>query len=129
MQPFIADAYLPLSHKSALGDLTTPAQGAPSWVDPVNARRLAAYQVLHAYAANAARHYLPDNFTDDMRAKYREYGDAGLLILQARAALLGDDQTVSIPDADVELPDNPNEQQQKSSARLQQFADWLDGWA
>jgi hypothetical protein len=101
MRVFIHDLYAPLNHKSALGDdLGRP--GVASWVPPFDQRRLAAYRILAAYRDNVARQYLPSTLPDDAIDKYREYGHAGLLVQSARAACLGDEQTLTVVGSDAE---------------------------
>lgn len=139
MQPFVHDQYASLSHKAALGTGLSPTGiggTVASWVPPADARRLSAYRILAAYRDNVARHYLPDSMwsvTRDEAAagvrspaeKYREYGHAGLLIQQGRAALLGDEQSLHVPAAPTEQTDSPTDEQQLASAALT----WLTGWA
>lgn len=146
-RPYIADQYQALRFKRAVfGD---PNQERPnvttmSWVDDFDARRLAAYDLLGAYRNNAASNFLPDPAPmrlrqlvaeaqagelieiPDYRDKQREYGDAGLLVLTGRSLLLGDDQTLHVPDTD-DVDDN--KQPTEVAQRAQVFADWLDEWA
>jgi hypothetical protein len=103
------DLYAPLSHKEVLG--TTGGHTAnllPSWVPEDDQRRLAAYKVLKALEANAARHFLPASTSESVRSARREYGDAALLAAAVRAGVLGDSPELVVDGADVELPDEPD---------------------
>lgn len=144
MRPFVNDTYTPLNRWPDLGDGTTRPPAAQTWVDDVDARRLAAYRLLAAYRNNAARYYLPDTLwqrpeivTGDGKSierdlapaeKLREYGDPALLVDQARSLLLGEEQRVHVPDA-APLPDDATEEQQATQAFAQLFLDRLDEWA
>jgi hypothetical protein len=111
MRQFVHDTWAPLAYIPELGDTSTPPT-APTWVDPVDARRLTAYRVLAAYLDNVRRYWLPDsrwetraqNVDGYMRiekgeaSSYREYGDPGLVVDTARALILGEDQSVEIDD-------------------------------
>lgn len=130
----LLDQYAGVSHKQAVGDGTAAAFIAPSWVPQLERRRLAAYTVLQAYYSNVARHFLPSLVDTESRREHREYGDAALLVHQALAALLGDEQTVVVdplPDAD-DLPGAPSDDQAEEDAEdaaLTARQDWLDTWA
>lgn len=147
VRPFIADAYAFLNFKTATLPVTGRPPGAPSWVDDIDARRLTAYALLGAYRHNCAANYMPDpspssvreivqrdiaegRATDppDYRDKLREYGHAGLLVSQARSLLLGDEQTIDVPDArDPAADATPDEK--AVAVRAQEFAAWLEQWA
>ena len=128
MHPFLNDRWAPLGYKQALGDGLSgrPTVAVPSWVPADDHRRLAAYDILGAYRSNTAANYLPDLLDPqtktliDQRTKVREYGHGALLVSQARALVLGDRQTITMPGAD-----GPNKN----------FYEWLagtddeDGWA
>lgn len=146
-RPFINDQYAALRFKRAVfGD---PNQERPnvtnmSWVDDFDARRLAAYDLLGAYRNNAASNFLPNpapmrlrqiiaeaqtgELVDvpDYRDKQREYGDAGLLVLTGRSLLLGDDQTLHVPDTEDA---DDNGQPTEPAKRATMFAEWLAEFA
>ena len=134
MRPFLDDQYAALGFKAAVGDGVTslPTVTAPTWVRNDDARRLAAYSVLGAYRRNVAVNYLPDVLDEkgnlvDLRVKYREYGHAGVLVQQTRALLLGEEQTIVVPDARV-ADDAPATEMEKAKA-AQVVQDWLTAWA
>lgn len=128
LHPYLNDRWAPLGYKQALGDglAGRPPIAVPTWITADDHRRLAAYDILGAYRTNTAANYLPDvldpqtNTVLDQRSKYREYGHGALLVAQARALVLGDGQTITMPGHD-----GPN----------QVFYEWLagtddeDGWA
>lgn len=64
--------------------------------------------------------------------KYREYGHGALLVAQARSLLLGDAQDVVLP-ALEELRDEDATGDESApdaaTGRLEEFDDWLQGWA
>lgn len=108
-QPHIHDQWAALSYIPDLaGDRTRP-DGAPTWLDDFDARRLTAYQVLSAYTDNTRRYWLPASmWARPVRARemgvtidassaeqQREYGDPALVVNTARSLLLGDDQTIT----------------------------------
>lgn len=148
MRPYIPDTWQGLSFKTSVfgnpGDKRPPS--SRSWVDDFDARRLAAYTLLGAYRENTAANHLPDpgplrmrellsdmqagTLTEpaDYREKYREYGDAGLLVVTGRSLLLGDDQTIDVPAAH-ELTDGDNPQPTDAAKRAAEFAEWLDEWS
>lgn len=142
IQPHIADRWAALNFKAGLGDGTERPPDIPTWVDALNARRLMAYRILHAYASNSARYFRPGlwdtktsidargriTFAPPAAEKYREYGDGALLVLQARAALLGEEQSLSIPAA-ADLAEDASAEEQAEHDRAVVVADWLDRWA
>jgi hypothetical protein len=114
LRDLILDTWAPLSHKS---EFSRPGAGGevrngPGWLPPQDRRRLLAYQLLKAYQANVARVFIPEagevltseqavaggaGDGDDDR---REYGDPQLIVKQTVAALLGESQQISVPDAE-----------------------------
>ncbi|MBO9555595.1 hypothetical protein [Cellulomonas sp.] len=126
MRRFIHDEWAPLSYIPELAEDTARPVGAPTWVDTLDARRLTAYRVLAAYRDNARRYFLPadqqrrgitnvDGYIQAEKAPadgIREYGDAALLVDTARALVLGEDQSITLPD------DTP-----------EPITSWLTGWA
>jgi hypothetical protein len=141
-RPFTHDQYAPLSYTAVVGDGTSRPPGARSWLDDFDARRLAAYQRLAASLDNVVRFYLPDflwqrkpvsgkdgdKFQSPAPAeKYREYGDPALLVSQARSFVLGDEQTLIIPDAEA-LPDDAEDADTKVQERAAVYADWCEEW-
>ncbi len=123
-QAYTHDLWAPLNHKTLLGDgIRLPV--VASWVPRDQARRLAAYRLLRAYADNVTRYFMPDNLTDADREKYREYGHGGLLVDQARAAVLGDTQTITVPAAHDDVDEQTTQQQVEAAARIEeQLQDW-----
>lgn len=132
----VFDAWTPIGFKEALGNRRTSTGGgwlAPTWVGD-HARRLQAYIILQAYIDNAGRFFLtePDQ---SKRDQHREYGDANLIVETVRAALLGQEQTISVDGAEdfVEnLPPSAPPEQQKASDEARpakELQDWLEQWA
>lgn len=125
---FIHDQYSPLDYKSAAFGADGKRPGVASWVPPEHHRRLTAYRVLAAYGDNIARNFLPTSLTEEQIRKYREYGHAERIIVGARAAVLGDEQSIYVPDADpVELPDGQTQQpaqQQVAAQALELLQQW-----
>lgn len=119
MRPHIHDTWAPLAYVPEL-DVSENSRppGSHTWVDNYDARRLAAYRILAAYADNIRRFYLPDHTWDSRvenvdglirvhraeASQYREYGDPALIVDTARALILGDDQSVEFPDAEDDEP-------------------------
>lgn len=101
-----------------IGDGITRPIGPKTWVPDKDARRLAAYSFLAALRDNAGRYFLPIQADPQADAaalrRFREYGDPRLLVVQARAAVLGDEQTISV------------EGEESGSGPL---STWLNGWA
>jgi hypothetical protein len=90
---------------------------APTWVGEQNERRIAAYKVLYAIFRNSGREFLNTN-DEDERAAHREYGDANLLVKVVLAAVMGDDISLVVEDADSEENREAVERQE-----------WLEEWA
>lgn len=142
-RPFVHDQWAPIAYSATVGDGTSRPPGARSWVDGVDARRLAVYERLSAYLDNVSRFYLPDTLWEKPAAagaggrlvllgpspaeKYREYGDPSLLVTQARSFVLGDEQNVVIPDA-APLPDDAEPEVIATQERAALFADWVEQW-
>jgi hypothetical protein len=112
---FTHDLWAPLSHIPEIG--TNPGEvrplNLPTWVDDTDARRLMAYRVLAAYRTNVRRFFLPDSMWQSKVGpgevglgeverppgeSWREYGHGALLVETARSIVLGEDQTVVVPD-------------------------------
>lgn len=153
-RPYVGDLYAPLSHMIGDGTADTPVDPAMTgtWVDDVDARRLLAYQALSALAENSRRYWLPATMWDrptelnsrgelvaigrSAAEQYREYGGPQTLVEHTRALVLGDDQTIVVPDA-APLPDLDDGQEPTDDRRAleaQQAAaavveDWLTDWA
>lgn len=150
MTDLVLDTWAALSHKTAAMGL--PGQQrtgtAPTWVGEDNQRRLAAYRMLAAYLKNCARHFIAAPAA--AKSERREYGDAALMIEQAVAALLGDDQTIVVDHADeldelledadaAEDPDADDKPDQAEAAditrrlaeaqRADEVQEWLRDWA
>ena len=148
MRAFTLDTWAPLNFISqAMGDGTDRPPNVASWVPNDDARRIAAYWILAAIRDNCRRYYLPDQMWQrpttasvidgvnlqveagkSPAEKYREYGDPALFVEQCVALLLGESQTVVVPDAEP-LPDDAGSDEQQAQARAVEFADWLTGWA
>lgn len=75
---------------------------APSWVSPDHRRRLMAYRMLESYYRNSARTWL-DTTTVDQKdiLNRREYGDSELITETALASLIGNDQSIIVPNSDT----------------------------
>lgn len=115
MRDHIDDTWAPLNYVPELAGSGRP-KGSKTWVDDVDARRLTAYRVLHSYANNTRRFWLPDEewaggvenvdgmirFSKGYASNVREYGDPALLVNTARALILGEDQSIEFPDLDDE---------------------------
>jgi hypothetical protein len=136
---FVQDLWSPLSHIPAVGNGTTRTPGIATWVDDTDARRLTAYRVLTAYRSNNRREWLPaamwakelnpsdlaGQWAEGEKAPaelWREYGHARLLVETARSLVLGDDQTIVVPDADPDDDTGPD-------PFAVQVQDWLTAWA
>jgi hypothetical protein len=112
----LIDTWAGLSHKMPMSDTlqdraTSQIKGfAPSgWTGEDNRRRLTAYMILSAYDENISRAFLATTDEKD-RDERREYGDAGLVIDQTLAAILGDSQEIVVDgaeDYDPELENQP----------------------
>lgn len=117
MQDYVNDLYAPLAHIPELRDARRP-RWMQSWVSMHDTRRLAAYNVLGSYRSNTRRFHLPQTMWLTPQGgqapaeQMREYGDAALFVDTARSLLLGDEQTLRLPD------DAPAE-----------FLTWLEDWA
>lgn len=134
IRPYLADQWAPLN--PWLGDGLIDLPGAvKTWVPNDDRRRLQAYELLAAFIDNTFRYWLPvDAISDDQGnitdsgeiivRKFREYGDAGLLVVTARAALLGEDQSIVVAGADEKDEDG-----KPTDSRAAQVQDWLDEWA
>lgn len=152
LRDLVLDPWTPLSHKAPLSRPGGHYTEAPSWLPPADRRRLVAYTILKAYERNAARVFLPtdplrvfeDDGSDVGRDERREYGEAGLLVRQTVAALLGDTQEVSVPGADADpdvppAPDDPTpedleqlaeaEADAEQARNLADAEEWLRTWA
>lgn len=98
------DPWTPLDYKQVFGSPWGGVGTNAPWLTAQDRRRLSAYIVLSAYEGNAAR-WLMQSDDPDRDAERREYGDAALVIDAALSALMGDTQSLSIPDADEYDPD------------------------
>lgn len=104
----IQDTWSPLGFIPALGGAqNTSPMIAPMYLPLDDARRLMAYKILHAYMKNTRRNFLRDADQADITlesgrwvqktpesSEYREYGEPSLLVVTARALILGDDQSI-----------------------------------
>lgn len=164
VRPFTHDAWAALSYVEALGagdgQSLPPGMNESKWLEYDDARRLVAYRILAAKRDNAARYFLPEHMwvTDrapngltelervryylaqlDSKApaeKWREYGDAALLVEQGISLLLGDAQDVVLPElhealkelADDEGTGDGEPEEPPALARLRTFDDWVQQW-
>jgi hypothetical protein len=83
-----------VDYKAAFGQA---ANVAPTWVGE-HRRRLTAYKIYDDFYRNAARFWLTDATEDEMKAR-REYGDAFVVVETYLNSLLGNDQSIIVPDA------------------------------
>lgn len=152
MRDVVIDKWSPIAHKAPLKEdgtarLTSGISGwsPSSWTGEEHRRRLTSYMILAAYDQNVSRHFL-DTDDDSDRDERREYGDAGLVIDQVLAHLLGDSQEVVVPgaeDYDPELvapeptdddpnPDGPTPEELAANGEargLSELQDFLRTWA
>lgn len=132
MRDYTHDTWAPLAHIPELGNERRPT-GTVTWLDDVDARRLTAYKVLAAYIDNIRRFWLPgeawegrvENVDGAIRVQrsealnWREYGDAALIVDTARALVLGEDQSITFPDAADRADDAPADP----------IEAWVEDWA
>lgn len=123
----VLDQWAPLSHKRGLSEQATMGWMAPSWTGE-HARRLAAYRILSAYIDNVARHF-SSGVTPKDRSERREYGDAALLVHVTRSKLLGDDVSIVVEDADLELDEETPPEDAARITQAQERQEWLTDWA
>lgn len=101
--PLSLDNYAEADFKNVLG--TTQVNGvdwlAPTWVGDQR-RRIQMYNMLFAYLRNRSNAFLEwQNAQQQVGVKERrEYGDASNLVEQLRSSVMGDQQTISVEDAD-----------------------------
>jgi hypothetical protein len=130
IRPYYADQWAPLNFAIGDGVEAIRYDGVKSWVPPDDQRRLSAYTYLAALMDNVARYWLPIVDADGnpiphwILDRYREYGDPDLMVVTARAALLGDDQVISVDGAE-----ETDDQGTPENARAAEVQDWLDAWA
>ncbi len=102
VRELIVDAWTALGFKAAMGDGITPPQSTawrpPIWTGEDNQRRLTAYMLLEAYDRGAARRFRQSLGAE--QSDVREYGDAHLLNRTVMAAVLGDEQAITVDGAD-----------------------------
>ena len=119
------DAWSGIAHKPGLNGSRAGSALEPTWIRG-HERRLDAYRILAAYVANQARHFLETADANLINAR-REFGDAALLVKVAKAALLGDDVSISVEGAGA------TETEDKALTAEERFAnerqEWLDAWA
>lgn len=106
----IIDLWSGLDHKVGMGKTSGGVQAAPPWVvDAFDVRRLNAYIRIHAYLENVAREFLAPDDRDPNRAlRWREYGDARVMVERIAAAMIGNDASVGIVGADAPVADAPD---------------------
>jgi hypothetical protein len=99
----IFDAWSPLDYK--LNMVGGRPAAMPTWIGD-HARRLTAYQVLQTYLDNNARTWLePPDATSITAGRdpddHREYGDPGLIVKTILAGILGNEQSITVPGAEL----------------------------
>jgi hypothetical protein len=111
LEEMIIDPWAALSFKRAMGGRRQAGVSwtNPAWVGEENQRRLLAYKIRDAFAKNIARHFLATLDTKK-RSDHREYGDAALLVETVKAALLGDQQQITVEGADQFNEDDDGKQ-------------------
>lgn len=146
LRPFTHDLYAPLSYvigDAADGTGSRDGNVAPTWVDDLDYRRLAAYRFLSSVVDNVRKQWLPQHMweretrigTDGSLLKvglsaaerYREYGTGANLIDTARSLVLGDEQTITMPAAlpTIDEQGNPTDPDPAAAECLT----WLQQWA
>jgi len=70
-----------------------------TWVPEEDRRRLRAYMLLEAYCRNSSREWMSTQ-DDKSKTNRREYGDPGTIIHTVLSSLLGDDQSITIDEAE-----------------------------
>lgn len=107
-KPLVIDQYTFLDYKGTFGKghLDNPVE---FWVGEENMRRLQAYIVLESYYRNNSRSFIDTEGMDDQEAQdikngRREYGDPFIVVETALSSLLGDDQSIVVPEADDKGP-------------------------
>ncbi len=107
VRELIVDAWTALGFKASLGDGITAPQSSvwrpKIWTGEDNARRLTSYMLLESYDRNAARRFR-ESLGGEV-ADVREYGDAHLLTRTVTAAVLGDEQSITVEGADEDGED------------------------
>ena len=102
----VIDSFSYLDYKEVFGFRThIAAQLIPSWVQYHDFRRLQAYTIYESYCRNIS-HIWTNHPYDELSRNRREYGDPSTIVNQILASLIGDDQTLSIPQADGMNPDD-----------------------
>ena len=103
VRELILDAWSALGFKAAMGDgITQPQPSAawrpPLWTGETHHRRLTAYHLLEAYDSNSARRFRQALGAE--QGDVREYGDAHVINRTVLAAVLGDEQAITVEGAD-----------------------------
>lgn len=103
VRELILDAWSALGFKAALGDGITPPQPSAAWYPPLwtgetHHRRLTAYHLLAAYDSNSARRFRQALGSE--QGSVREYGDAHVINRTILAAVLGDEQAITVEGTD-----------------------------
>jgi hypothetical protein len=109
LKNLILDVWSVLGHKNLIGDTdqTIPANYLPSWVPPLDQRRLQAYLIFDGYRKNRAGLFITNASWDQIRA-HREYGDASLISGRIAHGVLGDDWELVVDGADDDLSEGPD---------------------
>ncbi|MFE4958706.1 hypothetical protein ACFRCW_32900 [Streptomyces sp. NPDC056653] len=108
LRELVIDAWSWINYKPAMADPQRPGHCAfpeinHSWVPEPDRRRLAVYKLLAAYDNNQAGQ-LAAATGDDHGLERRELGDPAKLIDTTLGYLLGAEQTIVVPGADVDRP-------------------------
>jgi hypothetical protein len=125
----VLDVWSPLSHKYTMRARPgEPEPQKPGWMSQADWRRLCAYRLRFSYLQNVSREYIGaplDNSQsgETERDDFREYGDANLIISQAVAAVLGDDQQIVVDGADQDTSAKPKKSPEERLAEAQQKID------
>lgn len=153
---FVIDRWANLSHKTPLQDdvrsrMTSTINGwSPrGWIGEEHRHRLAGYILLAGYLNNVSRHFLDTTDSRDIEDR-REYGDPVLVRDQIRDAVLGEEVSIVVRDADRYDPEldedpvppedaeegwEPDESDVQARAenstwrRLSERQEWLQEWA
>ena len=91
---------------------------APSWVPPIDLRRLASYKLCESYYRNGARFWLKHDTPQEIIDSRREYGDAKTIRDAIIASLLGDDMSFLVSGAEQTKANDRNQEAQNFAQKL-----------
>ena len=103
------------------GHGTANTKVAPSWVPPIDLRRLASYKLIEAYYRNAARNWMKSDAPQEIVDARREYGDAKTIRDAILSSLLGDDMSFLISGAEQT---KTGERDEAAMAFAQKLLEW-----